>query len=273
MRTLPLLLTALLIGAFAWSVLPTGSVAATPSLQSTVASLPVFLQQGSRRAVATPPPNSGATPVGALGTSVIPPGPNPGEQCSTEDSGGGQVCSAMQNNERCSAFNDQGNRCSAFADVSAHSSLLRGHRLRRMFGVTDSTAPGPIPLRAAQRARVGAAHCSALGSSRRMLCSTKGAGLSQCTVISGTGEHRCSVENFGWTNRAFCSTKFNQPTIAKACSSFIPAGVDSACSIVAGGKGVCTTFGAADPGSCSAFVTGAHCSVIGGAPGPGPCTQ
>ena len=103
--------------------------------------------------------------------------------------------------------------------------------------------------------------------------SIKGAGQSQCTAVSGTGDAQCSVLNQGATQMSFCSTKFNQPVIAKACSSFTDNFGDGfGCSVISGGKGQCTTFGAADPNSCSAFVANAHCSVIFG-PSAGFCAQ
>ena len=123
----------------------------------------------------------------------------------------------------------------------------------------------PAPAPCSVVARVASPICSAVGFARRQLCSAKGVGSSLWSVIQNPDV--CSVVNVGAPDRSFCSTKFNPPIQAKACSTF---SVNSECSVE--GKGVCTTFGQALQGSCSAFVLPSHCSVIGGVAGD-PCVQ
>ena len=179
----------------------------------------------------------------------------------------------MTSQERCSAQNGRGDFCSTFdffgnnqhVDCSAFAA-----------GAVCSTLPPIDPLQTLSLCSAGnagdepTANCSAFGNGNNVRCSVKGEGTGFCSTARFTnvpGEYHCSVFNQGATQRSFCSTKFNQPRIAKGCSTFPGSDGVEQCSIVQGGRGICTTFGAADPNSCSAFALNSHCSVIGGAPG------
>jgi hypothetical protein len=257
-----------LITVAAWGVGSTTTAAPQPSLTASAFASPVFLQQGTNAQFRAAPTNGPSQPLGAPGTSVIPPGPQPGERCSVV---AGQTCSAVAAQERCSAFNDNDNRCSA--DLGP---LSTSDQACSAFG--DSAACSVLPPSSGGVGSICStfngspdfiALCSSIGQADRMLCSTKGAGISLCSSFDVFNTSQCSVLNPGAPTRSFCSTKLNQPTVAKGCSAY---DLFTECSVSMGSNGVCTTFGAADPASCSAFVFGASCSVIGGAPG-NPCVQ
>lgn len=264
---------ALLILAWAATSQPGG---AWHSVLATVpAATPEFLQQAAGSLLPAPPSRSGAPPRGMLGTSVIPPGPATGELCSV-DSSMDAVCSAEGLNDRCSAFNDNDNVCSALANLGLIGADI--HCSASGANAACSVLPparGGNPSYCSTVSPPGTgARCSALAGASRRLCSTKSAGASRCTHLSGSGNAACSVVPIAAGARGICSTKYDQAATAKACSSFVqPAVPGFGCSVQVGSTGVCTTFGAADPGSCSAFVTGAHCSVIEGPAGGPWCVQ
>lgn len=274
-----ILFSILILGAFAWSVLPAAPVTLSPAFQVPAAAQPTFLQPmagmagavlSRSAAAAGQSPLLGLTPPM---TSVMPPGPQPGESCSVADTQQG-TCSTSSSASRCSAFNGADNVCSAFewstpannncsttVANSACSTLPPSNPAG--MPAACSAFPGPFNLGGSQQ-------CSALTTAARQQCSVKGQGAGICSAYDQNPVAICSVLNSGATDRSFCSTKFNQPTLAKQCSAFEGGG--AACSVVAGGEGVCTSFGAADPNSCSAFAADTFCSVIGGAPG-NPCVQ
>ena len=268
MRPFPYILLIVVLSIAAWSLLAAAPAAPQPSMTAVTAALPAFLQRTSTRAVVIPPPIGG--PVqrlgGPLGTSVMPPGPPSGADCSVDANSPNPTCSAFAQQERCSAFNDNGNFCSANVGPQAgmaYSCSTFGRK--SVCSVLPPAAAGNPSFCSAFLGIDFFAACSAVGTANRQLCSTKDAGLSQCSVRNTFGfAAECSVRNFGAPTRSFCSTKFNQPTIAKSCSAFDQG---TLCSVVMGGNGVCTTFGAAAAPSCSAFDPGAFCSVMGGAPG------
>ena len=162
-------------------------------------------------------------------------------------------------------FNNNGNMCSVFFDVNPNIACS-AYNTNTACSVLPPSA-GASPSQCSTFTDGIHHECSTFGNVNNLRCTTKGAGQSRCSTFTGPAGGQggqCSVFNPGSQNRSFCSTKFNQPTFAKNCSAF---NGGSVCSIVVGGAGICTTFGAALPDSCSAFVGNAHCSVLGGAPG------
>ena len=273
MRCPPVILLILVVSTVSWGLMAAAPASHQTSLAIVTVALPAFLQQTSTQTVATPPPNGGpAQPLGAPpGSSVMPPGPGSGADCLVDGNSPNPTCSAFAQQERCSAFNDNGNFCSANVGPQAGMAYFCS-----TFGVKSACSALP-PAAAGSPSFCSAflgidffAACSAVETVNRQLCSTKGAGMSQCSVTNTFGfAAECSVRNFGAPTRSFCSTKFNQPTMANSCSAFDQG---TLCSVSMGGNGVCTTFGAAAARSCSAFDPGAFCSVLSGAPG-NPCVQ
>lgn len=261
MRVLSVLFFALIVGVLAWTLLPVSSAGASPALGSSVAATPAFLPLTA--GLFLPPPVCAPAPVLGIGSSVIPPAPAPGTDCSVIAAG--SVCSALITFDRCSALNSNANRCSVIAGANTNCSVAATGGACTVLPPAGS-APGSFCSVATVDFN---ARCSAFSTSNNQKCSVKLSGSSQCSASSQEPINACSVFNVGATSNSFCSTKFNQPTVAKLCSTFSGG---ASCSIELGGKGICTSFGMALPASCSAFAAGAHCSVIGGAAG-NPCVQ
>lgn len=200
-------------------------------------------------------------------SSVMPPLPGPGVNCSTGDFNG--ECSVSGDSERCSAQNDNANRCSV---IGANPGTCSALGTNSICSVLPPVSTEMVPSQCSTFAQQFPQECSAVTLGRNARCSAKGAGLSTCSTHPDPlliGQASCSVLNAGAPQRSFCSVKFNQLAVAKGCSAFASG---TQCSVALGGSGVCTTFGAANPGSCSAFDPNALCSVIGG-PGGNPCAQ
>lgn len=235
--------------------------AATPATHAT------FLQ-ASVQPLAWLPPTAPALQGPGLPSSVIPPLPAPGAICSVDTPN--TFCSAVANNQNCSAQNDNGNQCSTFGfEFGSECSVAAPNQA---CSVLPPVSPDGIPSQCSTFALEVGHRCSAIGLGNNLRCSAKSRGVSQCSTFGSTpagGPSFCSVLNVGSPARSFCSTKFNVPEIAKGCSAFADV---TECSVELGGRGVCTTFGQADPTSCSAFTPAAQCSVIGGGPG-NPCAQ
>lgn len=253
-------------GSLLWALAPVPVGTLPASWQAAAFSAPAWLQQAGNQ-VWQPAPSGGPARVG-VPTSAIPPGPPPGTQCSVDPPAGIFECSAFLPNARCSALNDQGNECSTFDFPPGAPAQCSAFAQNAACSVLPSPAPGPAASACSTFPAGPTGHtCSAVGQAKRQLCSVKGQGGSMCSVI--TRDAICSVINPGAIDRSFCSAKFNQPTVSKPCSAFIDL---VQCSVIPGGKGVCTTFGQAAFGSCSAFIANAHCSVING-PAGDPCVQ
>lgn len=254
------------------AALPMPSQASGPSLACLPKAVAVFQQSAAPRRASAIPPSSGAPPRGTFGTSVIPPGAPPGHYCSVNDPAGGD-CSALLQDERCSAISGYGHFCSALDLQGGSSKVCSAFEARTVCSVFPRlmiTQVAESFCSAANSNSTGVQLCSAVGTGTRQLCSAKGDGLDdQCSVTGLAGlapPRRCSVLNPGAATRSFCSTRAGSPVLSRRCSTFTDA--PDECSVLLGGKGVCTTFGAADPSSCSVIApTGAHCSIIGGAPG------
>ena len=246
----------------AWSLLAAVPAALQPSLTTVTAALPAYLQPASSQTAVILPLVSVPVPVVGLGSSVIPPGPFNGQQCSTNINAG--LCSAQPAGSRCSALNGNNNRCSTFSTGSGFCSTTG---INTVCSVLPPLIPGGVPSQCSTFALMTPHQCSALSTARKQRCSTKGQGQSECSTFTGPAGPlfaECSVFNVGATQRSFCSTKLNQPQTAKSCSTL---SMGTQCSIVLGGKGICTSFGAALANSCSALSGNDFCSVIGGAPG------
>lgn len=275
MRFTSILTLALILSLASGTWIASAPAAAQPSVATLAAATPVFFQQGAAQQFAAPPPVTGPPPRGSVGTSVIPPGAPPSSLCSINLPA--LECSAFQINERCSALNNQNHLCSTFEmGPPAERMTCSAWNVNAVCSVLPTQNPPVSPSGCSSAPQIGGAlhQCSAVGPASRQLCSAKGAGDSGCSAFRGqAGPSQCSVLNTGAADRSFCSTKFNQPTLAKLCSTLeSDAGSNAACSVIQGGRGVCTAFGAADMNSCSAFVAATHCSVIGGAAG-NPCAQ
>lgn len=254
------------------SVVADSAPTAQPAFAAVPTARPVFLQAASSLAMAPLPP---AAP--RLGqtffTSVLPPGPPNGagqEQCSVEPIGTQGSCSALAVDEVCSAYLYRDIWCSSHG---ATGNVCSAH-------ATDSTCSVVPPIDPengnAFCSAIVLAHgpttCSAVGTAANQRCSIKGPFSQQngCSTLPLSLSNRCSVINVGATSNSFCSTKAGQAILAELCSALSGAG---SCSVILGGKGKCTSFGMADPMSCSTAISGnGHCSVIGGAAG-NPCVQ
>lgn len=257
-RVLHLLAASCLAG---FLVLPFSSLAVQPAYATAGGATRDFLTASGTLAFTAPliaPPS----PILGPNTSVMPPGPGGGAACSTDATS--NRCSALVANQRCSAFNDNGNQCSTiggggdeYCSADANNSVC---------SVLPPNQGGNPSFCSAYGGDISLDSCSTIGSGSGLKCSTKGSGLSACSVIQGSfGAEFCSVFDTGAPTRSFCSTKFNQPTIAKGCSVIVNVG---SCSVEQGGFGTCTAFGAANPNSCSALGgAGGHCSVINGPAG------
>lgn len=229
--------------------------AAVPAFQSAPASL-AFLP------VPIVPPALGP----GLPSSVIPPNPAPGMVCSVDTAGG--ACSANAQGQLCSAQNNNGNQCSTFGGQMAQCSAAAANAT---CSVLPPISSQNLPSQCSTFAQDLPQECSAIAFAVNQRCSAKSRGDSRCSTHQTPqgGEAQCSVLNPGATQRSFCSTKFNVPEVSKLCSALSG---NSRCSVILGGAGVCTTFGMADPNSCSAFAASSVCSVLGGPMG-NPCAQ
>ena len=276
MKRIPPLLTFAAVACSAWALVPVATATPQPT-RVAVTGAPTFLQSGLVVPALLParPPQ----PIGALGNSVMPGNPDPMLTLCSITAPGQTECSAFNAGDRCSAFNGGQDVCSTmdWFNNQTHVSCSAFAS-----GAICSTLPPSDPsgnfsiCSASQWLQEPASTCSTFSpvNNSNVRCSTKGQGASVCSADdfgNFGGDYACSVHNTGATRRSFCSTKFNQPALAKGCST-ISNGANEVCSIVAGGKGVCTSFGAADPGSCSVIGQRGHCSVIGGA-GGNPCAQ
>ena len=267
MKLIPAL-SLLLVGAALAAGAHPASSATAPQLHDVSVTAPVFLRTTAVLRVVSP---AVLTPVtlGIFGTSVMPPGPNTGAMCSADAIGPG-ICSAQAPNARCSAFNDNDNFCSVsmgpIGTMNRFCSALDDNAACTVLPPSSGGLESWCSVR--NLTNFGArANCSAFANAVRPLCSTKGQGASKCSAWEADAESHCSALNTASPDRALCTTKINIPVIAKNCSAFQ---VSAECSVLSGGNGRCTAFGAALQGSCSSF--GGHCSVING-PAGNNCNQ
>lgn len=267
---------------------------AAPGLRPIAGAMPAFFIQsggaGSGQGSAwAPPPTQSAAAQGptALPSSALNspdhtcsvrtdsvPGPNHPAACSAGAQTGLRSCTVECDGgkQRCSAFHGS-------ADKTAFCSTTGGASLSCSVLLPPASPP------------TGDAACSAGGGRNfgTILCSAKGPGRFQVCSVEEPPQspvflNICSAKNlFQAANRVECSVVHARA--AKAACTAIRFGVGKFCSALsdtvacsAGTDstgtffGKCTSLRVAPPNSCSVLpgVTGAHCSVIGGASGD-PC--
>jgi len=248
-----------------WLLLPADAGTAAASFRSLPPGAPAWIQKASGLLLGAIPPAQPAQGGGSMPQSTIP-GDQRGSLCSVNasDPGSPPSCSAFSTTRDCSVRSNDNGACSALGSPAGGSGAICSTFVAQ--AQCSIIPPALDPPKGTGGCSVDLSvagqdiRCSAMGTGKGQFCSTENAGSQFifCSVF-GAGQ-QCSVLNPGAARKSFCSVA--RPGVT-GCSTLAATG---SCSVVSGGRGICTTLQRAPKRACSAL-GGGTCSVIGGSSG------